>query len=417
MTAEWPGLGFDPAPGDPAHVGGLGRRLTDTARFLWATHEVLSAVRDQRGTWTGEASRAFAEKLGALPRYLDDAQSSLQRAGGVLRVWESWLGGLQARARDLESSAVVARTRLAEAEDVERRARAHPDFGLVGRQLPAADLPEAQRRVNAAQAELNTAIATTAGLRASLEDLLRKGVALRAEHERDAARTADGVRRADDGLAPPEPAWYAQAVAWVVENLDLIGDVAGLVSAVAGTLALVPVLAPLAAPVALVSGGVALLAHGTDMAVHDRWDDGAAWFDLGADAIGLFPGVKALGAAADGMGSAFHGAGGVGTGVVEAAEVLGREFTEAGPLYQAVADRVGPVLDAVLPGVVADRALVAKSLEGLVNVGTQVPAANGLVSGEDFERAEFAATGIGVAAAASNEWGPRLVDLVARAAR
>ncbi len=376
----WPGLGFDPAPGDPAGAGGLVAQLTTSAKHLRDTHDVLAALAAQRGSWTGEASTAFAEKLAGLPRYLADAQESLQRAGGVLGEWQGELGGMQARAGDLETQAAAARTRLGTAEATEQQARGHPDFGLVGQEFSAADLPEAQRRVDAAAAELDRAMATAAGLRASLDDLLRRGEALRGEHGAAARRAAEGVRRADDGLAPPESTWFEEAAGWVGDHLHDIGDVAGMISAVAATLALIPVLTPIAAPVALAAGGVALLAHGADIAVNGRAGDVDAWVSVGGDAVGLIPGAKLLtGAAATARGSLQTADGlrhvlpAAADGVRLAYPGVVSRVGRAGPVTQRAVDAVTPTLQRWLPEADLDPARVAKVVEGAINLGSQVP--------------------------------------------
>jgi hypothetical protein len=87
-------------------------------------------------------------------------------------------------------------------------------------------------------------------------------------------------------------------------TLGQVGDIAGAVSAVAGGLALIPVLTPFAAPVALLAGATALVTHGVDMVATDSYDDPNAWIGLGGDAVGLVPGVKAVGEAARGASEA-----------------------------------------------------------------------------------------------------------------
>lgn len=389
-TRAWPGLGFDPAPGDPAATGGLVRQLDDTARRLRETHDVLSSVQQQRGTWTGEASKAFAAKLDGLPGYLASAHASMQRAGGVLGRWQAALGGLQTRAHGLETRALVAREELAGAEYAARAARAHPDFGLVAQQFSADELSVAQRRVNDAQAGLDRAVLAVAGLLSSLEVLLREGEALRAEHEGEARRTADGVRAADDGLTPPEPAWFEKMSTWVVDNLDLIGDVAGMVSSIAATLALIPMLTPFAAPIALVAGGVALLAHGADVLVHEeKRTDVDAWVDVGADLAGLLPGLRILGAAHDGAMTSIRAGDGIRSSLSAAWEAGSTAVPttlaamgEAGGIAKRVADGVTPALNSAL-GTTSSAAEVAKTVEGMVGLGTQVPTVVEWATGEE----------------------------------
>lgn len=213
-------------------------------------------------------------QLSVLPRYLDAADVSLRRSGEVLHEWSDRLGGLQKRGREIEAEAVRLRGEIGAAETVEGAARANPDLGLRGQLFPPEQLPEVDRRLKAAEARLNEAVSTIARLQGSLSDLLRQGESLLATHGTEARMTADRLRRADDGLAPPEPGWFEQALDWVGDHLGEIGDVAGIVSAIASTAALVfPPCAAFAAPIALAAGGVALLAHGAEIVVDDKWTD------------------------------------------------------------------------------------------------------------------------------------------------
>lgn len=425
--ASWPGLGFDPAPGDPAGVNGLVTRLSTTARYLQETHDTLTELTRQQGAWTGEASKAFTETLDVLPRYLIDAHESLRKAGDVLGGWNGTLGGLQGRARDLEGQAVTARAGLASAEEAERQARAHPDFGLIGQTFSAQDLPVAQSRIDTAQAGLDRAVSTAASLRTSLEDLLRKAGELGTEHEDAARGAANGVRGADDGLAPPEPGWFDQAVGWVKDNAGTIGDIAGAISGVTGALALIPALTPVFGPIALISGGVALLAHGADVALNDKWNDPAAMAGLAADAFGVLPGVKAAGAILDGAAVAarvsFETVPGltnaVRAGYEGAALARGPAVTDAiagtgnaGHAAQAFGDWLAPRISSRWPesGVSGD--LVAKVAQGSVDAGAQVPTVNGIYSGQEYKAEKNVATG----ATLGNEVGDRLVRRLAAAA-
>lgn len=424
----WPGLGFDPAPGDPAGVNGLVTQLSTTARHLQETHDTLTELTRQQGAWTGEASTAFTETLDVLPRYLVDAHESLRRAGDVLGRWNGVLAGLQGRARDLEGRAVTARTGLVSAEEAERQARAHPDFGLIGRTFSAQDLPVAQSRIDAAQAGLDRAVTTTASLRTSLEDLLRRAGELGAEHADAARGAADGVRGADDGLAPPEPGWFDQAVGWVRENAGTIGDIAGVVSGVSSAWALIPTLTPIFGPIALISGGVALLAHGADVALNDKWDDPAAMAGLAADAFGVLPVVRVAGTMLDagavaartsfetvpGVTSAvragFEGAGTVrGTAVADAVADTG----DAGDAAQAVGDYLAGRIHSRWSGSGVSGDMIAKTAQGTADVGLQTPTINGLLTGEEYRSEKNVATGFTLTSEVSDLLVPRLVAAAA----
>lgn len=424
----WPGLGFDPTPGDQAGVDGLVTQLSTTARHLQDTHDTLAELTRPQGHWSGDAAKAFTAALDVLPRYLVDAHESLRRAGDVLGKWHGALGGLQTQARDLEGKAVAARTDLAGAEEAERQARAHPDFRMIGQQFSAEDLPAAQARIDAAQAGLDRAIGTTASLRASMEDLIRRAGVLGTEHQDAARGAANGVRGADDGLAPPEPGWFEQAVDWVRENAGAIGDVAGAISGVTGALALIPFLTPIMGPIALVTGGVALLAHGADVALNDKWNDPSAMAGLAADAFGVIPGVRVagevLGAGAAAARASFETVPGVTNAIRAGFEGAGMAAgpgianaisgtADAGALAGALGNRLAPHVNSVWPGpgVVSPDA-ISKAIQGTVDAGVQAPTVNSMVSGEDYQAQKDFATG----ATLTNEVGDRLVQRLAAAA-
>jgi hypothetical protein len=190
---------------------------------------------------------------------------------------------------------------------------------------------------------------------------------------------------------------------WFKDHLGDIGDIAGIVSAVAGALAFIPVLTPIAGPVALIAGGVALAAHGADMVVNEKWDDINAWGSLAGDAIGLIPGVKAVGAGFNAAGDVVAGSERI-VDVTRATGVTGMlntgvEAVEAGArgtAHHMSTEIAGMVKPSVAAQWVADRALgvgaladpnlaanVAKGLEGGTNVALQIPSAIGLADTSD----------------------------------
>ncbi len=371
MTGQgWPGLGFDPAPGSPAAAAGLADQLRKTSDYLRETYEVLSKVATDSKSWTGEASKAFAGRLGELPKHLDNAHQSLMKASTVLRGWESTLSDLQKRARVLEERAVEARKQVTAAEQAEAQARANPDLNLAGRYFPTeAELRSAQRRYEAARAALDQAAQRAENARASLQALLKEAERLQDQHSSEASRTADNVRGATDGLAPPEPGWLDQFEGWLKKHLGDIGDIAGLLSAICGVLAFIPVLTPVMGPLAIIFGAVALGAHGLDMVANGKWNDPNTWVTLAGDALGLVPGLGAIGKGLAQSADAFRIVDGLG-GVAQAGlSVFAREAAagaaQAAPMFEKLA--------APLARFGANTEIIAKATQGVVNLGAQVP--------------------------------------------
>lgn len=153
--AHWnfPGLGFDPLPGDPEVVRSLqddarifGQRMTDEAKRL-----TRFAHRD---AWQGEAADAFAEHLDTLPR-------DLQRCGNAFSDLALALGNYQhaftmakARAADLECQAVKARQKVQAAELALQDSIA-PAVQPPGAITPE-PLPDAAKALHTAEDELGT---------------------------------------------------------------------------------------------------------------------------------------------------------------------------------------------------------------------------------------------------------------------
>ncbi|MGH3466231.1 MAG: hypothetical protein ACRDQF_00680 [Thermocrispum sp.] len=394
-VANFPYLGFDPARGNVSTVDDLAKQMKDTGTYAKEAYDTIKAVQDNTGVWAGEAARAFAGKLGELPKYLDDAHLSLDGAAKALSTWGDHLEAHQRRARELEDLA-------REAVEAAKRSDA------AAEQARAADVPiaydasdPAAAQAAKAQADANAravadAVSAANGAWDKVEDIRRKAEDLRDRWEDDGRICAESLEEAA-GKAPDKAflesfgELFEDAGKWLKDHLGDIGDIAGIVAAVAGALAFIPVLTPIMGPVAIAAGAVALLAHGADMVLNEKWDDPNAWVDLGGDVLGVIPGVGAISKGFGAAGDAIAGvdklvdvgrASGV-TGMMdtageatvqgvrafagEAANVSG----EASKFYQWVGNTtIGPFTQG------ADE--VAKAAEASVNIGLEVPNTIGL---------------------------------------
>ncbi|WP_055567416.1 hypothetical protein [Streptomyces atriruber] len=303
---DCPDLGFDPAPGDPDSVKALHKKLTDCAKVLDDTHEVVTKLMDG-SYWEGDAAVAFREQLedGRLPKDLRNAMNSLSKAARQLNRWHGELEDFQTRAKRLDAEARDARRALEKAQGKADTAGKDPDLDKDGGRQDDAKhaLTRANARVDDAQAELDR--------------VLGKARDLAYEHEEKAGRRASKIRDATDKLAPHEPGWFDTAMDWVEENLpDILAAVAGVVGLVAiifaGPLGAAMVAALLLASSALSAG--ALGARLADPGVRaSLWDgltkgelDADFWSNavsVGADAAGVLP---ALGAVVKGGREAVH---------------------------------------------------------------------------------------------------------------
>ncbi|MEV6830908.1 putative T7SS-secreted protein [Amycolatopsis sp. NPDC051102] len=188
---DFPALGFDPAPGDLDGITDLAGKYRAVGGDLAEADDSLRRIVRKQGIWQGEASDAFARRIGPLPGYLDDAAKSMGQAAEALEGWAQSLGELQKRAADLEARAEAA-ARAAE------QARANPDLALANRTFPdQQSLQIAQRLLDNAGQQLQAAINGCQNVQDAAKQLQQ-------EHTEAAARVAEQLRKAKE-LAPDEP--------------------------------------------------------------------------------------------------------------------------------------------------------------------------------------------------------------------
>ncbi|MGW5716168.1 putative T7SS-secreted protein [Amycolatopsis sp. NPDC003865] len=190
-TRDFPALGFDPAPGDLDGITDLAGKYREVSTDLTSSDDALRQIVRKQGIWQGEASEAFARRIGPLPQYLEGAARSMGSAADALEKWSQDLGDLQKRAADLEARAEAA-AKAAEA------ARANPDLALANRTFPdQQSLRIAQRLLDNAGQQLQTAID-------GCQNVQDAAKALQQEHTEAAGRVAEALRKAQE-LAPQEP--------------------------------------------------------------------------------------------------------------------------------------------------------------------------------------------------------------------
>ncbi|PJJ53580.1 hypothetical protein CLV56_3070 [Mumia flava] len=320
-AADYPTLGFDPAPGDVVAVDGLVLTLKNVSGALDEVANVLHGSAD--GRWRGKAAEAFRDLLDdELRPKVDDAHQAFGDAHRHLGSWATSLESYQRRAERLESDAAAAQQRADAAQATLDGLPAAPTPGAAPPDDPeeARRQREQQTRRTGARTDLGNADADVASAR-------ERARTLHGEYEqrgRDLARLLEGAV----DIAPSEPGWLdriGDAIGDFFEAIDdfladigdaliellaefapllaLIGDIAGLLSTVLGLLALIPGLQFLAVP-ALILGGVALLSHylaavGETGSFLEALKDPAVIMD--AVALALGGGAFALGAKLTGV--------------------------------------------------------------------------------------------------------------------
>jgi hypothetical protein len=246
---EFPALGFDPAPGDPAALESAARAMTGAGTVLADAGTAAGRLRSTG--WTGDAADAFRGDLADLPRDIDHAARSHRAAATALADFGTGLVSRQRRAAELESRAAALRQQESAAVAEVNR--------IAARTAPAGSPEFADLRTRYDTARTR---ATTLG--SSLQETLAEARRLHAAHRTAAAEAARAIRAAGD--APYEKpgrlsrAWSA-AKAWITAHAETLRGISSTlkgISAVLGVLSFVPGLQFLA-PFAVALGAAALL--------------------------------------------------------------------------------------------------------------------------------------------------------------
>ncbi|GAA3076184.1 hypothetical protein GCM10020254_20130 [Streptomyces goshikiensis] len=227
-----PALGFDPAPGNPAAVLTLAKKLLASANSLGEASRVVDALASNSSGWQGEAATAFRASLSRdLPRYLRSAYTSLAEAARRLTAWHDTLVAHRALAARYESQAAAATTEPA------------------------------------------------------LADARRLARELAAEHAAAAGRVAKTLNTAADRLAPKEPGVFASLWQKITEDpADALSNASAILGAAGAGLSLFCPPAGLA--VMLVAGGLSLAAlgmHAADPKFRKSLTDGVTKGEFDAD--------------------------------------------------------------------------------------------------------------------------------------
>lgn len=323
--ADFPALGFDPAPGNPGNVDTLVSRLNSAAGALESAHQTLSKLTQAGGSWQGDAAQAFASKVTELPTLLRDSDDAVRTAAQQLNSWRSQLSSFQDTARRYESEAQAAKQRCEQCEKAKSQAKSrynsaadNPAFGLAGQMYTdEAALSQAQARIDSAQRELVQADGELDAAKRALEDakdafdaIVKQAKELKEDHQDAAAKVAKALRKANQN-APDTSLWdkfkdslkrAGHAIKeWATKHADLlkkIGDWMSIASTVLGVAAICTVWFPPLSGALALAGGVmsagALATHG----LAKLGGANVSAMDLVGDGLGVLPFGKVLGTAA-----------------------------------------------------------------------------------------------------------------------
>jgi hypothetical protein len=275
-TYEFPALGFDPAPGDPAALGSAAEASRRFAQRL--AGDVQTLQRMTASSWVGEAGDQFRTKVQDLPRDLDRARAAHEVVAGALSAYGTTLGDGQRQGRTLEQEA---------AEALRQRQAAIASADSFRSQANAAEPGPARDQL---VANHNTMVNRANQYGDRLSQIRAQAQRLRAGLAANADQAAGRIRGAAD--APyHEPHWWEKAwdgfMDWVRENADVLRKVSGvlkIVSAVCALLSFVPVVGVFFGAAALIAGGISVL---IDASLKLATGEGS-WAGIGLDAALTF---------------------------------------------------------------------------------------------------------------------------------
>lgn len=307
-TAEYPALGFDPAPGVVSNVESVATNLQQVAQRMGSAHDALSKIGRSDGLWQGEAADAFRGTVDELPKHLDQAHRSMGHAAQAMARWSQDLSSMQQKARGQEAEAVEAQRRLKQAES-------NPNLGLANQHFPdQASLQQAQQKLDSAQAEVD-------GANRDLEAIRGQAKRLQEQHGELAAKVEEALRKAKEE-APEAPDLLerlgnfledvgkgisdaaGKAWQWVQDHADDINKVGDVLSTVGTVLSVVAAATSWIPGVNAVTTAAAVGVSAAALGAHALAKAGGAKVSgstMAFDALGAIPGG---GAAKGAVGSA-----------------------------------------------------------------------------------------------------------------
>jgi hypothetical protein len=387
-TTTYPHLGFNPVPGVPDDVSGMGSALSQAVDSMQESGALLDQMRDANsGVWQGDAGDAFREHFNTkLATDLTDAHTSLGTAVDVLKNWHGNLVGFKDTAGKLDQEAADAKQAVARADDSLKNAQNNPDLKLIGQFFNTQqDLQAAQSRIDAAESAVRDAGNAAEQAHGQLDAIMKRAKELAAQHEAAAKKYAQELEHATKGLAPHKPGFFSSlwndftkglsAIGnWVQQHAKLLHTILSTISAVAGLIALVtpPPIDAIAAGVAAVASIGALAmdfanpqfrgAMGQLFTGHFNKQTLGALATGGLDLLGAVPGVGLL---AKGGKAAFAGA----KAVEEGAQVVG----EGAQVLDEGAQAVGGGLKGALDAAKEVGSEGAKNAGFIVNQAMKIP--------------------------------------------
>ncbi|MDQ0488015.1 putative T7SS-secreted protein [Streptomyces cellulosae] len=284
--ADWPPLWHDdPTPGDPEEVAELGRKLRKMADMIDEQSRVIKALASVEG-WDSEAGKGFHDLAGGtadkLKKSFERYDEAAKAVGEEVSEGTSDQFASEIRRAQRKADKALADYREAKADhdladgEVKKFTEKYPTV----LDIPAAEKEEYERWVKK-RAE---ALRRIGGARKAVKDA-------REIYDDAGDKAARHIRNVVHHDAVRDPGGFMNLLAdWA----DMLSNISAVLSVLAVICAFVPplqFLAPIFATLAVVASAAALAGHAYDMTVRGGKVD---WLKLGADALGVLPGLGAL---------------------------------------------------------------------------------------------------------------------------
>ncbi|MEU1262840.1 putative T7SS-secreted protein [Streptomyces cellulosae] len=284
--ADWPPLWHDdPTPGDPEEVAELGRKLRKMADMIDEQSRIIKALASVEG-WDSEAGKGFHDLAGGtadkLKKSFERYDEAAKAVGEEVSEGSSDQFASEMRRAQRKADKALADYREAKADhdladgEVKKFTEKYPTV----LEIPAAEKEEYERWVKK-RAE---ALRRIGGARKAVKDA-------REIYDDAGDKAARHIRNVVHHDAVRDPGGFMNLLAdWA----DMLSNISAVLSVLAVICAFVPplqFLAPIFATLAVVASAAALAGHAYDMTVRGGKVD---WLKLGADALGVLPGLGAL---------------------------------------------------------------------------------------------------------------------------
>ncbi|MFE5333127.1 hypothetical protein ACFRCG_42765 [Embleya sp. NPDC056575] len=192
---DFPGLGFDPAPGIVPAVDGLLGQVRDAVNRLGQVEQELDSVLKDPAGWRGRSATEFYTVVRRMAANAGVTKGCLFGVQAALSGWSALLAEYQRNGQSLEQQARQARDRL-------HRAKNSPDLHLDSLSIgmtggDATGHPDRVQRNLAAKAELEAA-------GNELDGILRAGRNVKHMHDESAKSSAGEIKRAIKALTGDE---------------------------------------------------------------------------------------------------------------------------------------------------------------------------------------------------------------------